>query len=153
MLRPGPQTLEGKEMHVMKGRMSWLLISALICTSFAVVARAQHMNAPDSPCKEAVATSDMVKCLNQALQTADATLNSTYARVKNGLDATELQQLLQAQRFWIQFRDATCNAEHDLYGRGTGGPPARLACLEAQTRFREADLLTTYGWRLQKRGL
>ena len=33
-----------------------------------------------------------------------------------------------------------------LYGGGTGGPPARLVCLEKDTRERAKELLVTY-WR------
>ena len=117
------------------------------------VARAQHMNAADSPCGEAVATSDVASCFDKALKTADANLNRTYTRVQRALDTNEQKQLLQAQRLWIQFRDVTCNAERGLYGGGSRGAPAYLACLEAQTRNRYSDLLATYGWRLEKRGM
>src|SRR5689334_23988086 len=35
-------------------------------------------------------------------------------------------------------------SEYELYGGATGGPPARLACLEAETRSRAASLLRSY---------
>ena len=113
---------------------------------------AQSMNAPDSPCQGVVVTSDLVKCLNQALNASDAKLNSAYTQVQRALSAEEAKTLVQAQRYWIQFRDATCKAEYNLYGGGTGGPPTRLACLEAETRAREASLQRSFGWRVQKSG-
>jgi uncharacterized protein YecT (DUF1311 family) len=134
-----------------KGQTLRLLLSALAFMQVTGVVLAQHVNAPDSPCREAASTLETAKCFDQALQTADANLNKTYGRVQRVLDASERQQLLRAQRLWIRFRDATCDAEAGLYGGGSGGSPARLACREAQTRFREADLLKTYDWILQKR--
>ena len=62
------------------------------------------------------------------------------------LTADERQQLLTAQRLWLQVRDATCKAESDLYKGGDAESPAYAACLEEETRLRTADLKTIYGW-------
>jgi uncharacterized protein YecT (DUF1311 family) len=108
------------------------------------------MNAPDGPCQKVSVTSELVQCLDQALKKGDANLNRTYAQVKRVLSPDETKALAQAQRLWIRYRDAACAAEYSLYGGGTGGPPTRLACLEAETRTREASLKRSYGWRLEK---
>jgi uncharacterized protein YecT (DUF1311 family) len=111
---------------------------------------AQHMNAPASACRNAVTTADMSRCFDQAFKAADRELNGVYAEVRAVLAEKDRQNLQDAQRAWLKYRDATCAAEYALYGGGTGGTPARLACLEAQTRQRTSDLRTTYGWKVEK---
>lgn len=66
------------------------------------------------------------------------------------LSPEEQNDLLEAQRAWLKYRDLTCTAEYKLYGGGTGGPVTRLACLAAITQERVSTLKTTYGWRLEK---
>ncbi|HWB96424.1 MAG TPA: lysozyme inhibitor LprI family protein [Bryobacteraceae bacterium] len=102
------------------------------------------MNEKDSPCASVVVTADLVQCLAKARDAADAQLNAVYKTVRGKLDAAEVQQLLTAQRLWIQYRDANCSAERDLYGGGTATGPAYLACLEAMTRARAKELKVTY---------
>ncbi len=80
----------------------------------------------------------------------DRELNNVYARVRAVLSPEERNDLLEAQRAWLKYRDLTCTAEYHLYGEGTGGPVTRLACLAAITQERAATLKTTYGWRLEK---
>jgi uncharacterized protein YecT (DUF1311 family) len=62
----------------------------------------------------------------------------------------ELAKLREAQRLWIQFRDANCNAEYALYEGGSAGPMVKVACIEAVTRHRTEELQVMYGWRLEK---
>ena len=107
------------------------------------------MNEKDSPCADVVVTSDLVACLIKAGEAADAKLNTAYKEVRGRLDGTELKQLVATQRLWIQYRDANCTAERELYGGGTGGPPTFLACIEAMTRARTKALAVTYAVRLK----
>jgi uncharacterized protein YecT (DUF1311 family) len=119
-----------------------MLLAAAVAANLP--ARAQHMNEKDSPCASVVVTADLVQCLAKARDAADAQLNAVYKTVRGKLDAAEVQQLLTAQRLWIQYRDANCSAERDLYGGGTATGPAYLACLEAMTRARAKELKVTY---------
>jgi uncharacterized protein YecT (DUF1311 family) len=110
------------------------------------------MNDPNGPCTNAVSTAETVRCLDKAYQAADRDLNTLYARIQKVLDPDELEALVSAERLWLQYRDATCQAEYKLFGGGTAGPPTRLACLVAETRARHARLSRSYGWRLEKSG-
>jgi uncharacterized protein YecT (DUF1311 family) len=56
---------------------------------------------------------------------------------------------IATQRLWIQYRDANCTAERDLYDGGTAASPAYLACLEAMTRARTRELAVTYAVKLK----
>jgi uncharacterized protein YecT (DUF1311 family) len=124
---------------------SWLLLfAAFICCDS--VARAQHMNSAGAPCRNVAVTLAMENCFDKAYKAADRGLNQTYSQISKVLQPDELEQLKVAQHLWIQFRDATCTAESNLYNGGTASAPAYSACLEELTRQRTADLKTIYGW-------
>jgi uncharacterized protein YecT (DUF1311 family) len=125
-------------------------VVALLCLSLLIApSHAQHMNEPDSPCAGIGGTGDLVACLSKAGISSDRELNSFYQRLRAKLDPGEAAQLVKVQRLWIQYRDANCTAERSLYGNGTGGPPAYLACLEAMARSRTKELSVTYVLRLK----
>jgi uncharacterized protein YecT (DUF1311 family) len=124
---------------------SWLLLlTAFICCDS--VARAQHMNSAGAPCRNVSVTLAMENCFDKAYKAADGELNQMYNQISKVLQPDDLERLKVAQRLWVQFRDATCTAESDLYNGGTASAPAYSACLEEETRQRTADLRTTYGW-------
>jgi uncharacterized protein YecT (DUF1311 family) len=124
---------------------SWLLLlTAFICCDST--ARGQHFNSEAAPCRNVSVTQAMDLCFDKAYRAADSGLNQTYSQISKVLQPDDLERLKVAQRLWIQFRDATCTAESDLYSGGTASAPAYSACLEEETRQRTADLKTTYGW-------
>jgi uncharacterized protein YecT (DUF1311 family) len=91
-----------------------------------------------------VITADLVSCLAKARAAADEKLNATYTRIRGILDTADIKRLVVTQRLWIQYRDANCAAERDVYKGGTAAPPAFLTCMEAMTRARTKELLVTY---------
>ena len=125
----------------------------LIFTVAALLANlpvmAQHMHQKDSPCANVVVTVDLESCLAKASDAADANLNAAYRELRSKLDAANMQRLVDAQRLWIQYRDANCSAERDLYEGHTAASPAYLACLEAMTRARTKELTITYAVKLK----
>ena len=129
-----------------------LPLAGLWFSSQADVATAQSANDPQASCAKAASTLETAECFDKAYKAADDSLNRLYGRIQKVLNPDELPSLAQAERLWVQYRDATCRAEYELFGGGTGGPPTRLACLAAETRAREASLLRSYGWRLEKFG-
>ena len=130
-------------------------ITKLVCllvSLFALTSQccAQHMNANNSPCKDVVVTMDAANCFAAAYKKSDTALNAEYRRVQTVVNGAELEKLKAAQRLWIEFRDANCDAEYELYGGGSAGPVVKLACLEAVTRHRVEELKEMYNWRLEK---
>lgn len=91
-------------------------------------------------------TYGMGGCMSLEAEFWDARLNSAYksqmAQAKE-FDAmaaedgfTTLSQadtLRDMQRAWIMFRDARCSYEYSLWGGGTGGGPASIACFTQMT--------------------
>ena len=118
----------------------------LLCSSCF----AQHMNAKDGPCQTPSSGAAETDCFASALKKSDADLNQLYRRVQSVVDGDELLKLKTAQRLRIQFRDANCEAEHELYSGGSAASMVKLACLEAVTRHRTEELKVMYGWRLEK---
>ena len=105
------------------------------------------MNAAGAPCqKTGGVTVALDNCFARKYRAADDQLNQLYKQIRQVLTPDEQQQLLAAQRLWLQLRDATCRAESDLYKGGDAESPAYSACLEEETRLRTTDLKTTYGW-------
>jgi uncharacterized protein YecT (DUF1311 family) len=122
----------------------WIAVSA--CCS------AQHMQAKDGPRQGPSSTADEAACFDNAYQRADVDMNRYYRRVETLETGSDLTNLKNAQRLWIQFRDANCKAEYDLYEGGSARPTVKLACLEVMTRHRTEELKIMYGWRLEKFG-
>lgn len=128
------------------------LLLLAICAFLDIHSNAQHMNAPEAPCQRPASTAGTTVCFIGASKAANEELERVLSRVSEVLSKDEQKDLQEAQRLWLEFRNATCSAERNLYGRGSGAPGAYAACIEAQTRQRSADLKTTYGWLLLKFG-
>jgi uncharacterized protein YecT (DUF1311 family) len=127
--------------------MILMLMVAVLAAN--VPARAQHMNEKDSPCANVVVTVELASCLANARDAAGAQLNAAYRNRRGKLGVTDGQRLVATQRLWIQYRDANCTAERDLYAGGTAASPADLACLESMTRARSKELAVMYGVKLK----
>jgi uncharacterized protein YecT (DUF1311 family) len=127
-----------------------LLLVLLITGSGVQNIWAQHMNVPGNPCQSIGPDSSETQCFITASQIADKELNSFYGMLRMHLSPEDRKKLQVAQRLWMQFRDANCRAEYDLYGGGSAGPTVRAACIEALTRHRTAELKIMYGWTLDK---
>ncbi|NDU99981.1 lysozyme inhibitor LprI family protein [Pseudoroseicyclus tamaricis] len=85
---------------------------------------------------------DMNHCALATYREADATLNDTWAEVRGqlGTDSAVYEQLLAAQRLWIEFRDAACAAEAALYEGGSMAPMVESTCYTRLTEARTQDL-------------
>jgi uncharacterized protein YecT (DUF1311 family) len=82
------------------------------------------------------------------LKKADIELNQVYGEAiktaKETYTAQDVRNLRNAQRLWIAYRDAACNAEDALFEGGSGGPAAHSECLIRLTRERISALNATY---------
>jgi uncharacterized protein YecT (DUF1311 family) len=94
--------------------------------------------APQEDCGDRKSTADIVECL--ATQTAvwDRRLSSAYQKLFESLPARRRDRLRNAQRLWIQFRDANC-----AYFASRSGTIARVEagqCLLRLTTARAMEL-------------
>ena len=85
---------------------------------------------------------EMNICAADEFQRADAALNAAWGAAKAFADGAGVgAQLLDAQRKWIAFRDAACQAEADLFTGGSIRPLVWNTCLTRLTQRRTEDLL------------
>ena len=122
-----------------------LLRATLLLLAFAAPAAAQVED-----CMAATAQSDLNICAEQDFQAQDDNLNEAYASTKEillGIDADlapdaqgTAKALLDAQRAWIAYRDAGCQAEAYLFEGGSMRPMVYSACLARVTAARAQDL-------------
>lgn len=84
-------------------------------------------------------TFDMIACIDTELEEQDARLNQAYKAVIASLTAERKQQLQEAQRLWIKYRDANCGFYYDV----DGGSLARVSaadCVLTMTAARASEL-------------
>lgn len=90
----------------------------------------------------------MVACLAKSLKAVDADLNAEYRKAvkvaKDQYKPPDVQNLRDAERKWMVYRDAICKAEYGLVGGGTAGPSIQISCLIRITKQRIADLQAEY---------
>lgn len=84
-------------------------------------------------------TVSMVNCIAEELEKQDARLNSVYKQFSASLTAERKKDLVEAQRLWIQYRDANCKFYVDPEG-GTAELLAGNECLLWQTTERANEL-------------
>jgi uncharacterized protein YecT (DUF1311 family) len=105
-------------------------------------------NASSKPaCENAMTQLEINQCMSAAYKAADTELNSLYASLQGKPGDAVSEKLRIAQRAWIKYRDANCEAEAELYAGGSVEPTVRAGCLERVTRARIAELHTIYDTR------
>ena len=99
--------------------------------------------APD--CRNAATTIEINECADADLKTVEKTLNTTYqAALKAVGDAEGAKAkaaLVAAERAWIKFREADCNALYELWADGTMRTVVYVSCMRrrAEQRIKELD--------------
>jgi uncharacterized protein YecT (DUF1311 family) len=116
-----------------------LIVSVLLVTALSV-------SAQDDATKCCCTTYDTSVCLLKIHEKIDAELNDIYQKAlsSTGNESKDTNNLKDAERKWITYRDAACKAEYELWGGGSGGPNARMMCTIRLTKLRIADLKETY---------
>lgn len=84
----------------------------------------------------------MNACAAREYQQADAALNTAWKSAKSFADAIGRgDALLQAQRAWLQYRDAACDVHASPFEGGSIQPLIRATCLAELTAQRTRMLL------------
>jgi uncharacterized protein YecT (DUF1311 family) len=117
-----------------RARVALIATAALI--GAAVSAHAGAQGEPDQEC--GVSTPEMVDCLNAKTAEWDKRMTVAYQRMRNAGEPKQRDQLLKAQRLWIQYRDANC-----LYywlGEGSIARVEAADCMLRMTKARAFEL-------------
>ena len=119
-----------------------ILLTALTLSSigsFSSPARSEYLITQAVKCNPNGNTLEMRKCASDSYAVADKKLNQVYQQNISKLSGEYRNRLIQAQRAWITFRDATCNFEAAEALGGSLEPLLYTGCLERVTSER-----TTY---------
>jgi uncharacterized protein YecT (DUF1311 family) len=99
------------------------------------------------PCEWADTQHDLNQCTYSAWMAADEELNRAYAAALAAArqfdpwpEGRAESTLRQAQRAWVAFRDAACDAEAAPWDGGSAQPMILSSCLERLTLLRTDDL-------------
>ncbi|BCT92488.1 hypothetical protein LYSHEL_15120 [Lysobacter helvus] len=94
-------------------------------------------------------TQDINECGRQGVERADKALNAAYQSLLAGLkadaeDYPEMararEQLIVAQRLWVKFREADCDAIFTVHSGGTIRTAMYFACMQDRAEKRTAEL-------------
>lgn len=95
-------------------------------------------------CDTTMAQQELNRCADLAFQAADAELNDAYADAvafARDVGGEAEEKLRVAQRAWVVFRDAACDAEAYPNEGGSIQPMIFSYCLARLTEQRRADLI------------
>ncbi len=120
--------------------MTYSRFLALLAPLALALGLAQPATAQLDPCDSNQPQSALTRCNAERLEGWDRLLNEVYQRVIGTLDATQEENLRQAQRAWITYRDLTCGMERARYEGGSIAPMIELTCLTRLTERRTRDL-------------
>lgn len=99
--------------------------------------------AAGNPC-DGSTTHEVERCLAADLDRADGELNRYYAAATKRLtaqqDTAALAKLRTAERAWIAYRDAECDAVYESWGQGTIRGAMYLGCRITLTEARTATI-------------
>jgi uncharacterized protein YecT (DUF1311 family) len=113
---------------------------------------------PETPisCTNPTSTLEINECAMRAYKAQDRELNEAYRALTASLkpdgagDTTDYAavktQLVAAQKAWVSFRDADCNALRKYYEQGTIRTAMHVGCLIERTAQRTKELKA---WRAQ----
>ena len=132
---------------IRKGVLTALLLVASPASS-------QDIDCADSSAPATQTQMGMNFCSYQDYQNADRALNTVWPQVKAKMKALDNsnkdwmpeqangeENLLKAQRAWIDYRDGHCAATGAEYAGGSIRPLIENSCLAALTRHRTEELL------------
>jgi uncharacterized protein YecT (DUF1311 family) len=100
-------------------------------------------NLASAQCKDAVSTKDMQDCMDSEWKRSDAELNRVYQESLKKLKPEQTALLKKAQRAWITYRDAQCEADYKMFAGGSAAPLALTQCRVTLTQERTKTLKDT----------
>jgi uncharacterized protein YecT (DUF1311 family) len=96
-------------------------------------------------CKNAMSTPEINECAAAEQKAVEAKLNEVYRRVIKSLDtnkdsAAAKDKLVLAQRAWVKFREADCEAVYENWAGGTIRTVMYIGCMQQHAEHRIKDL-------------
>lgn len=128
-----------------------IIVSAAV--SFATLCTIVQASGQEIDCENAETQFEMNHCSGLEFDAADKALNKTWSEIRAAIktidennkeyapyEPSAAENLLKAQRAWIDYRDGQCAAEAAQYAGGTIQPLIRSSCLTGMTKKRTEEL-------------
>lgn len=96
-------------------------------------------------CNNEITTADLNACFAKEYKFYDQKLSRTYLRLLSSYGASDKNELIKAQRLWVQFKEADCKVLVRSYHGGSIGAWIGLQCLRDKSIQREAELADRLG--------
>ena len=107
-------------------------------------------NALALDCNKAIATPEINECASIEQVKVEAQLNATYKSVIQKLEhpdpefaddySATKKALIEAQRAWVKFREADCEATYTWHSGGTIRTVMHIGCMQAHAEQRIKEL-------------
>lgn len=100
-------------------------------------------------CGKAITTPDINQCASIEQKRVEANLNKVYQRVLKSLDRQDASpqssaairnSFIAAQRAWIKFREADCDAVYQKHADGSIRTVMYIGCMQSHAERRIKDL-------------
>jgi len=104
--------------------------------------QAQQIEKEEDRC--CCSTYETEQCLFKVEKSVDAELNRLYRKVVKDWGPKDAAILRKAERFWIEYRDANCEAETATYEGGSIAPSISGSCRIRLTRQRIEEIKSIY---------
>jgi uncharacterized protein YecT (DUF1311 family) len=129
------------------------IIIVSVALSFATLCTIVQASDQEVDCDNAETQFEMNHCSGLEFDAADKALNKTWSEIRAAVktidennkeyapyEPSAADNLLKAQRAWIDYRDGQCAAEAAQYAGGTIQPLIRSSCLTSMTKKRTEEL-------------
>lgn len=93
---------------------------------------------------------EMNEVAKKEFEKSDNELNELYNLLLKSLSGENKQKLVNAQKAWVKYRDAHCQAVTDLYQGGSAFYLIKYSCLKEITEQRIVVLKSAYQERLER---
>jgi len=100
---------------------------ARVCIALLLISPASLATWAAADCQQPQARYEDLSCASKALDKADQNLNEAYKALLAALEQGEREKLREAQRAWVQFRDA--DTAFSYLRSGEGGSLAGLVAV------------------------
>jgi uncharacterized protein YecT (DUF1311 family) len=131
--------------------MKTILSTLMLCGCVLLIDGPSSAQEDRVDCSKAVSQAEINECAQADYQAADKALNEQWPKTKKVLTEWDaelephnkgaVEDLMSAQRAWITYRDAHCNAVGYSVWGGSLYQAVVLGCLADVTRARTAQLM------------
>jgi uncharacterized protein YecT (DUF1311 family) len=91
-------------------------------------------------CSKAEDNVELSNCVDKEHKSAEINLTKSYRALLASLAGQEKQNLIKAQKLWVNFKEFDCQSIGDSYGDGSMAPIAITQCLTNKAIVREQEL-------------